>query len=105
MKTYKKSEQAKEYWNTAQSLVHYVNKSKDFTRNFLEIPKNSLWNHFMNSMNGKQAATYLIEKYSVSLAKGGHNNGKWAKYLFNRYDKNRWNTLHEVATNYAKSIA
>jgi hypothetical protein len=56
-------------------------------------------------MNGKQAATYLIEKYSVSLAKGGHNNGKWAKYLFNRYDKNRWNTLHEVATNYAKSIA
>jgi len=101
----KKSDQAEAYWQAAKYLVHYINKIPYFGKGFLDTPKANVYRHFTKSAEGRKAANFLVELYKDSLVKGGHNDGRWAKYLFNRYDKNRWDTLYNVASNYAKSIA
>jgi hypothetical protein len=89
------------YKKAAVELVKYCNKK--FTGGFLGTPKANIYRH-LTLPSGKQVKDWLIEMYRESLKTRGHNEGRWAHYLFNNQDKERWNILYNVAYNYARKM-
>ena len=90
------------YIEAAVALVHYCNEK--FTGGFLGTPKANIYRHLTLPI-GKRVRDWLIEKYRESLKKRGHSEGRWAHYLFNNKDKERWNLLYTVAYNYASKMS
>ena len=93
--TQQKTPQAKAYINTVNQLIDIA--EKEFDTSFLDISSNQLHTWLLN--NGYNTAVInMVESYRVSLDEGGHNNGRWAKYLINNQDRERFDQLYKVAT-------
>ena len=90
-----KSPQAKAYINTVNQLIDVA--EEQFETPFHNISSKQLHTWLLN--NGYNTAVIkMVESYRVSLEEGGHNNGRWADYLINNQDTERFDQLYKVAT-------